>query len=60
MNVMVRECQDGTVGVWLRGQLVARIARTLWGKFKVVGDDVYGKTVDELVQRIVRQPEKWL
>lgn len=36
-------------------RLIAIIVEA-WGKYKIVGEDVYAKTVDELVERLEKRP----
>ena len=45
--------------VWKGEELVARIAQTMGGKWKIVGDDVYAKSIDELIARLHRRGDEW-
>lgn len=49
---------DDTFVVWDGGHVVAKLGRTLWGKFKIVGEDVYAKTPEELVARLEARQTK--
>lgn len=37
------------------GGVVARLALTSWGKWKIIGEDVYAKTPEALVERLWRR-----
>ena len=37
------------------GAFVARLEKTIWGKWKIVGEDTYAKLPDELLHRLMRR-----
>lgn len=40
-----------------RGDLVAELVKTIWGKWKIRYEDTYGKTPQELVKRLKRRQQ---
>jgi len=49
------DCPDDYVVKDLDGNVVAYLTRTAWGKWKIVGEDVYSLYPDVLVERLEKR-----